>query len=207
MSDVERIIKLSSQAFVKLVWPQLRGHVGGGKIIPVETVTDEIFTKELDTLAGIDAWHVFDNSMGIRGIASRVQPRYNGNKEARGFGKDGYRTFTVRAQTKCGRRTEEHKRIFALMADRDSVLFPWMTIQAYVERYDGPLLSLAAIGTRDLFTAYFPLKETFRMQPVEGGNTMRIIPWSWLRNNNASIWIWPDDTMPKTIPLFGGEDA
>lgn len=87
---VERAIKKSSEDFLRLVWPAIGQPFG--RIIPVESVSDNDFAKELDARAGIDSWLVgVDGHM--RGLASRVQwPRG-----------DAFTTFTIRIRTRYGR--------------------------------------------------------------------------------------------------------
>ncbi len=55
---VERAMHRSSKDFIEVVWPSLGPVLGGGNLIPVETVTANDFTATLDRTAGIDAWIV-----------------------------------------------------------------------------------------------------------------------------------------------------
>ena len=154
MNDIKTIISESAKDFENVVWPVIRDSLGGGRIVPVETVTDTIFAKEIDTLAGIDAWHILDNEMGMRGIASRVQWKRKEGIYAHGFGKIGYCTFTIRWETANGGKTEIHKRSYAIMSEPGEVLYPMWTVQAYLTEPEGEYLSGAIIHTEELIKLF-----------------------------------------------------
>lgn len=115
--DVEMALTKSAEAFRDTVWPAISDELGGGSLLPVETVRDAEFATTLDTLAGVDAWQLV-TSVGMRPLASRVQS---------GWGRMD--TFTVRWSTRFGGRTEIDKRIDAI---RDGFLYPAITVQAYL---------------------------------------------------------------------------
>lgn len=129
-----------------LVWPAIREPLGGGQIIPVETVTKEEMRKHLDRLAGIDAWQICGGRGGMRGIASRVQRIKHGAK--------CYNTFTIRYAIASGRETEWDKRLRAIEQADEGWLSPYWTCQAYIsEETQGKpvcLLACAVVRTRDL---------------------------------------------------------
>ena len=109
----------SSKAFLQLVWPVMKSRLGGGDVIPVESVTDRSMAQMLDQYSGIDAWHVTGNKQ-MRGISSRVQ-----------FGPKNWDSFTVRYARDSGAATEYEKR----KRDIESAggyLYPQITVQAYV---------------------------------------------------------------------------
>jgi hypothetical protein len=194
---LENDLRESSRAFLDLAWPVISPRIGGGKIMPVETVTDSSFTKALDQLAGIDAWQVFGNQEGIRGIASRMQ-------------KDSdFRTFTVRYRRMGGSETEWAKRIRAIDSNRGALL-PFITIQGYYGTVRNELLSVAAIRTTDLFETMRPFetdavryrkwqdddwssslpcsKPPCYMQRVGGcGNWFFVCPWELVKHK-CVIW-------------------
>lgn len=195
---LEQDLKQSSKAFLELAWPKLSKKLGGGEIMPVETVTDSTFADALDQLAGIDAWQVFGNRDGIRGIASRMQPDRN------------FRTFTIRYRRMQGRETEWKKRVRAI-DDKRGALFPFLTVQGYYNSAQNHLLSVAAIRTLDLFDTMRPfeddavLYQNWRdstgsgtppcskpqcfMQRVGGvGNWFFVCPWALVRDKCV---IWP----------------
>lgn len=127
----------SSNIFLKIIWPKIIYIIGGGKVIPVETVTEENFKKLLDQKAGIDNWQVIGTC--IRGIASRIQ--YNVN----------YKTFTIR-HTRIGSdvETEYQKRMRAIYGE-GGFLYPHYTVQAYIKEPENKILSIGIIHTRSLF--------------------------------------------------------
>jgi len=119
-SAIDQAIRDSQQAFLCSVWPQVASRIGGGKIVPVEAVSDKEF---LDQYAGIDHWHVLDSHQLIRGIASRCQwPLYK-----------HFQTFTVRIGRKAPGQTELAKRLYAKEHADQGWLRPYLFIQAYFE--------------------------------------------------------------------------
>ena len=129
-------MKESSQAFSKFVWPIMLSKIGGGEIVCVEDWSNDQGIKEIDYLAGIDAWQILPNKAGMRGIAQRSQKNVN------------YKSFTLRYKTGYGSYDTEYKKRSYALNSNFGVLYPHVTIQAY---YDSTkLLSCAAIRTRDL---------------------------------------------------------
>lgn len=111
--------------------------------MPVEAVNAEGFTKQLDTLAGIDAWQIH-GKQGIRGIASRVQ----WDDSRSGF---PYRTFTIRKRRFNGSDTEFAKRTLAINA-AGGWLYPYLTCHAYLSqpKREGELIAVALARTDDI---------------------------------------------------------
>lgn len=155
----------SAYDFQRAVWPVIGDRVGGGDVKHVESVASEGFARDLDTMAGIDAWQILSNGRGIRGIASRVQ-----------WGRP-YRTFTVRRTTGNGGRTEYDKRLDAITSDR-GLVYPHLTIHAYVTaRRTGSLLAAAAVRTDELIR----LCDESRVRTNrDDGSTFFWVPWSAL---------------------------
>ena len=85
----------SAFEFHRVVWPAIRDLCGGGELIPVESVTETGFARQLDVAAGIDAWQLH-TSEGLRGLASRVQ----------WVSGSAWNTFTIRRQRDSGTATE-----------------------------------------------------------------------------------------------------
>lgn len=168
MNLVEKSIKKSSEAFINFVWPEIFKGIGGGKLIPVEGVTTDEMSQKFDTIAGIDFWQIMQDDKGIRGIASRCQP----------IGKD-YHTFTIRKSLNSGRETEYHKRLRAINGDIEGLLYPAITVQAYLDSYDGPLLSIGYIKTKDLYDAIQNNKWPELKNRYEG-NTFLVVDWNKL---------------------------
>jgi hypothetical protein len=138
-SNWEHKLSQSAEAFESIVWPAVCLHpdIGGGELIPVESVTQKRFTQQLDIYGGIDAWQLIQPG-GIRGIASRVQ-----------WGADR-QTFSIRYQTASGNETEYAKRLRALNDTDAGYLTPHFTVQAYIGKENNELQSVAVITTRHL---------------------------------------------------------
>lgn len=181
----------SAYDFKNIVWPIISSKIGGGRIVPVETVTDESFTKELDMYAGIDSWQVDDNKSCIRGIASRVQ-WYNPSWSS----PYPFNTFTIRYRTKTGRLAEYSKKMLAYKnIETKGYLFPAITIQAYMDKPRGNLWSWGAIYTRVLYS-YIDKYGYEAEVPVLGGNSMVIVSWSKIKKQGYKV-VW-DQLMPST---------
>lgn len=110
-----------------------------GDIVDIEAFGDtNPLVKLLDTHCGIDALHVFGGQ--IRGLALRVQ-----------WGED-YRTFTVRYRKASGAETEYEKRMRAIDSALGA-LYPYLTIQAYLDNRENPnqIRSIGVVRTLDLY--------------------------------------------------------
>jgi hypothetical protein len=147
--DIIAALSDSARDFQAIVWPQVAQLplVGGGTLRPVEAVAATSFKDELDLLAGIDAWQIQHSPSGIRGLASRVQ-----------WGHDHY-SFSIRTALPSGKETEYQKRLRAIENAEEGLLYPHLTIQAYLDRKGGKLLSAAAIKTVELIKAAQSLVE------------------------------------------------
>lgn len=174
-AQVERVIRKSSDDFLKVVWPLIGRDFGTP--IPVETVTSNAFAKELDTRAGIDVWLIsVDGHM--RGLASRVQ-----------WTDRSYDTFTVRMKSRYGGPTEYHKRKREIAAPGS--ITPHYFCQAYVSVDRSKLVAAAIACVRDVISAV-DLDMGRLMPPNPDGTQGYAVPWSALSNNGARIHIWPD---------------
>lgn len=111
-----------------------------GRNVSVEAVTDNEMAKELDQTAGVDSWNVKHNEI-VRGVASRVQ-----YVNRLGFDSPPD-TFTIRKKVPSGAKTEFEKRQHAI---KKGGLYPHWTIQAYLDKPRGELLSVGRVRTRDL---------------------------------------------------------
>jgi hypothetical protein len=49
MTAIKETINESSSNFVHIVWPKIKQQIGGGYLIPIESVTDSKFADYLDT--------------------------------------------------------------------------------------------------------------------------------------------------------------
>lgn len=170
-----RQLSASAADFRRLVWPRIAPWLGGGNLVPVETVTDSRFAAQTDMLAGVDAWHV-DSSRGMRGIASRVQ-----------WCESPWNTFTVRMWRSSGKPTEIDKRRFALNDARGGWLFPIFTVQAYVwPKTDGQLLSVAMMFTHDL-VRLVDCDFGYEKATSSGDAGFRVVTWHEVEQ--AGCWI------------------
>lgn len=161
-STVANDMKNSSTAFVTLVWPLINSWVGGGELLQMENVTDSNFAKMLDMKAGIDGWHI--HSDGMRGIASRIQKGWK-----------AWNTFTIRMSRDSGAKTEYEKRETAI--ETGKYIYPHLTVQAYVEAWEGPVLSIGMALTCDIIIFI-----------QKGFHTLR-------RTTNAEFAVCPWDVM------------
>jgi hypothetical protein len=137
--DIQHDLSASAQDFLQVVVPAIRPLIGNGRIEPVESTVTADFRRDLDVLAGIDAWQIVEQDGRMRGLASRVQ-----------WGPKVWRSFTVRVARPNGARTEKAKRIDAFLRPQGGWLLPALTIQAYLLRPGGPLIEAGVIRTTDL---------------------------------------------------------
>lgn len=168
MSDFKSDLKDSAAAFLRVVWPAMKNMVGGGKIIPIESVTDDSMTEMLDRYSGIDAWHLSDGQQ-MRGVASRVQ-----------WG-NAWNTFTVRYTRDSGAKTEYEKRKFDIESNA-GWLYPHLTVQAFIggkKGDNGELLSVAVIKTKSLVDACGAI--------LDGGIDPR---FGGIRRTGNAVFIW-----------------
>lgn len=177
--DVAKDLTASASCFKDIVWPAIRDVCGGGYVVPVEGVTVTDFAKTLDTLSGIDAWHVVDG-LGVRGIASRVQ-----------WGKD-WGTFTIRKSRANGAKTEWHKIAEARDSIRRGFVRPHLVVQAYVNGTRDKPLGLAAAYVVSASDLYRLCDESFKDQAWEertvyDGNKMAVFNVSGLRQSGAKV--------------------
>lgn len=169
---VERAIGASAADFRAHVWPRFADRLGGGELIPVESVTDSMFAKLLDTRAGIDAWQVVADG-GLRGVASRVQ-----------WGPMCWDSWTVRTQRVSGFPTERDRLIHADY----TLLRPAFHIQAYFEQRGGRLMGAACIRTLDLARMVIAgLHGPERRNPVDG--TLFVPVW-WQTAEDEGFEVW-----------------
>jgi len=198
MSDFKSDLKDSSAAFLRVVWPAIKdmGLIGGGKIIPTESITNDAMTDMLDKYSGIDAWHL-SNDRQMRGVASRVQ-----------WGKD-WRTFTVRYSRDSGAKTEYEKRKTDIESNA-GWMYPHLTVHAFIsgnKSGEGDLMSVAVIKTKDLIEACTNVVNNNHYLPSGGfrrtGNAEFIwIDWNWLQMLGVEVEIYKRKDLPIKEMLF-----
>jgi hypothetical protein len=139
--DVRRDLSASASDFLRVVVPAIRDLIGPGRITPVESTAPADLRRDLDILAGIDAWQMVDSEGRMRGIASRIQ-----------WGNRVWRSFTVRLERPNGLKTEKDKRIDAFLRPAGGWLLPALTVQAYLTwpKPGGTLIEAGVIRTSDL---------------------------------------------------------
>lgn len=179
-SDVAFDMEWSSKAFVDVVWPRIRHWFGESDVIPVETVTEAAFAKQLDIDAGVDFWVVRKNK-GLTPVASRIQLIKPGAMP--------YNSFTIRASRPKGKETEMHKRLRAIRESDRGYLYPHVTIQAFLKKADLTFMSVAGVLTKDL---YCHIDQYSINRARNGGETFKIAYWAQLRKLGAKIKTIPD---------------
>lgn len=178
MSDVSRRLNDSSHDFMHIVWPEL--GQGFGRVIPVESVSDNVFASELDRRSGVDVW-LIGTDEHMRGLASRVQWTNN-----------SFDTFTVRVRSSGGGSTEYDKRRAAIAANRNGiagVLYPHYTAQGYVSTDRTRLVAAAIARTQDVISCV-EQDQGWLMPPNRDGSQGYAVPWSALRSSRFQIRIW-----------------
>lgn len=135
MSDMRKAMD-----YVESARPIIEKLLRGGRLMAVEGSDNEV-CRMLDLTCGTDYFQVYDERGLVWGIASRMQEidtaRY----------KRPFNTFTVRKARASGVKTEYEKRRDAIM--RGGV-YPYLTMQGYVDKQTGELMSLAIARTTDI---------------------------------------------------------
>lgn len=167
---------------MRVVWPAIKGRLGGGEIVPVESVADKGMATMLDQRSGIDAWHLSADKQ-VRGIASRVQ-----------WSNTPWNTFTVRYARDSGAKTEYEKRKHDIHANA-GWLYPHLTVQAFIaggKTETGSLLSVGIIKTKSLIDACEKIIDG-KVSAKDGGirrtsNAAFIwSSWAWLEKSGYEI--------------------
>ena len=123
-----------SMSFIEVAKPIIRNLIGGN-IMTVEGSDCEV-CQMLDTRCGTDYFQIYSADDVVYGVASRVQYGYP------------YNTFTVRKRRASGAMTEYDKR---RMAIKSGGVYPFLTMQTYVDTNTREINSLAVMKTTDLF--------------------------------------------------------
>ena len=191
--EVQRDSNQSSADFVRVVWPVVQEYcpeLHGSALRMVEGRPHNPIAYELDVCAGIDAYQ--RASLGLRGITSRVQ-----------WWKD-YQTFTVRIERPNGVMTEYMKRLTTIKKRSEGFLYPYWTIQAYVERPGVKLLSVAVAKTVELYLYIEQRKQSG--QPCHerpagnGGERFLYVEWDQYRRAGNYLFVYPG-LVPRALPV------
>lgn len=136
-SDVMNDMRVS-MARLEKARPIIRRLLNGGEIHPVEGDDNKI-CQILDQTCGMDYLQVYKDRNLTWGIASRIQTYNPASKP--------FNSFTVRKARESGAATEYEKR-------RDAIarggIYPYLTMQAYVNEDTGEIDSLAIARTVDI---------------------------------------------------------
>lgn len=182
----------SSRDFLNIVWPKIK-ELGwlDGDLIPVEATSIKAWAKQLDTLSGIDAWHIKEDS-GLSGIASRIQweppdPTYY-----------PYNTFNVRYSRISGAKTEYQKRTEAI-ASNGEMIYPYWTCHAYLQyKQIGPLLSMGLARTVDVIESVTLGLGFSKPNPTDGTIFINV-PWFVMHREGYKIFTLPDDITKQGV--------
>lgn len=178
-------LNASQRDFMDVIWPVIADVCGGGQLIPVESVSQSGFARELDMFAGIDAWQLLDDRVAgaaLRGIASRRQ-----------IGPTAWDTFTIRRSLASGNPTEYQKRKAAL-EDNSGYLYPHLTVQAYMD--NGRLLSVGVAETRAVIGA---VNHSNWRPNYRDGSTFFVVPFGAVN----AVHITPNGSKATTTRLDG----
>lgn len=126
--------------YVETARPIISDLLNGGKLLAVEGSDDEV-CKMLDLTCGTDYFQVYDSTGLVWGIASRMQ-EIDTARFSRPFN-----TFTVRKARASGVKTEYEKRQHAI---KHGGVYPYLTMQGYVNKQTGEIMSLAIAKTTDI---------------------------------------------------------
>lgn len=195
--DVNRDLSRSSRVFVEIVWPAIAPILGeDSRYVPVEGAMNRDIVRDLDTHAGIDGFQVGDSLGVMRGVATRVQWIRPGMTP--------YNTFTVRVKRPSGSMTEKDKRIRAILNDGYGILYPNLTIQAYLRDQSDDLLSVGVVLTKDLFTCVQKHPSGQFKYAGNGGEKFEIYPFNYLQKHGYRVQVWEKQTGRL---LINGQDA
>lgn len=126
--------------YVDKARPVISKLLNGGELLAVEGTDDHVCLM-LDTTCGTDYFQVYKQRGLVWGIASRMQEIDTGR-----FAKP-FNTFTVRKARASGAVTEYEKRRLAI---QNGGVYPYLTMQGYVDKNSGELMSLGIAKTTDV---------------------------------------------------------
>jgi hypothetical protein len=148
----------------KWVWPVIKSALGEGELIGVEGTAFDKFKFKLDRIAGIDAFQVDKTGSRMRGLACRVQ-----------YTNRCFESFSVRKSLGNSKKsTEFDKRFLAVNSPGKGLIFPHLTVHAYIENRSAEttrprLLAVAVCRTTDLI----------KLCAYSNAITVRVNPSDW----------------------------
>lgn len=174
MLNFNQSLSRSMQQFTDIVMGSL-SEILKGEFRVIEGNTTDDVAKLLDTLSGIDVWHI-NKLKGIRGLASRIQTTDR-----------NWHTFTVRKTRDSGATTEFEKRKLAI---EKGYLYPFFTMQAYVTQKDA-LIAFAVARTVDVIEMIdkgFCKTNKTRKEQI-GQASFYIVDWYEMKERGYEIYI------------------
>lgn len=133
MRSFQKDMEDSHRRFTEIIWPFISEYIGGGRLISVENINDEM-AKLLDMKYGVDYIQDIDG-VGARIISSRVQCG------------SMWPTFTIRKQRDSGAITEYEKLLNSCKLDGS--LMPYFTVQSYLSD-DEKIWGVGIAKTKDI---------------------------------------------------------
>lgn len=169
---------------MRAVWPVVRSYcteLQGSDLRIVEGYTSQAIAQDLDVYAGIDAYQ--RTPVGLRGIATRCQWWTN------------YRTFTVRVSRPNGTLTEYIKRLTTIKRRDEGFLYPYWSIQAYLDKPGGKLLSVGVAKSVELYL-YIERRERSakpckRLPARHGGEQFLVVEWDKYLAAGNYLFVYP----------------
>jgi hypothetical protein len=183
-SDVAQALHTSIHDMEHTVFPILRRECTAfqqGRLMSIEAMNNSLSTL-LDMHTGIDVLHM-RSGHGIRGIATRVQ-----------YGED-YRSFTVRTHRPSEAQTEYGKRLASIKGE---YIYPYWTLQAYLSKPGGTLLSLAVTPTKELYQ-YIEAYEHTLSRPFVHERQASFLVVGWHNYKQAGNHIFIYDGQQKQL--------
>lgn len=157
--------------------------LGGGELVPVESVTANQFAAQLDQIAGIDAWIVQKDSY-MFGLGSRVQ-----------WVKRPFNTFTVRMRRPNGVPTEYEKRKAQIATS--GALYPKWMCHAYLAEANSCFLTAAVALTEDVIDAVD--RKVGRKRTAYDGVEFWEVKWRemWQGGCKSLRYVGPEGVWPQ----------
>lgn len=169
-------------AYVESAKPVISELLHGGELLAVEG-SDDAVCKMLDLTCGTDYFQVYGDKGLVWGIASRMQ-----EIDTERFPKP-FNTFTVRKARASGAKTEYEKRQDAIKCGG---VFPYLTMQGYVDKQTKGLMSLGIAKTTDLMEfverGYASERHTGRDQI--GQATFYVAAWDKMRQTGYKVLVF-----------------